>query len=443
MTKELRFTSATGKAKRLPQLDQQQQEAPLVLLQQSGMESEKKTSPNAHDGVIVIGAGAAGLTAAYDLHRKNIPVQVLEAHPTEFGGRVRKLEGFADFPIDAGGEWIHFHPRILSKIVDDPSFARNDHFEVKPYKFAPFYEFRGGKKWVLKYPRHEENEIVYKFTKGYTWHDFFQNFIAKSLDIQYGCVVQSIDYSTARITVKCRNGRVFFGSQVIVAVSLPILQDDDITFVPQLPPAKKKAIDNVPFGPGLKVFLEFSSQFYHNNFGIQTKKHGERVFYNEMAFQRNPNKRNILAVYVYGDVALKYTHLGDDAIIQRLVEELDGAYKGKASRTYIKGFVQNWTCSEPFIRGAFSSYRKGMKPMWTILQPVDKKIFFAGEHLPPNGADYGYVTGAALSGRNAATAVQCVQKGEKPPFLWKAWMVHVLGTVMFGFEQRLFFNDTD
>ena len=49
--------------------------------------------------VIIIGAGAAGLTAAYDLHRKHIPFHILEAHST-LGGRMRKLEGFADYPID-------------------------------------------------------------------------------------------------------------------------------------------------------------------------------------------------------------------------------------------------------------------------------------------------------------------------------------------------------
>ena len=379
------------------------------------------------------------------MKRKNIPVTLLEAHPTEFGGRVRKLDGFADHRIDLGGEWLHFEPKILSKIVDDPSFARADHFQVKTYKFAPFYEWRG-KSWVLKYSRADEDEVVYKFINGYTWYDFFADFIAKSLDIHYGCVVQSIDYSSleiGRVTVKCQNGRVFHGSQVIIAVPLPILQDGDITFVPELPPAKQKAIANVPFGSGLKVFLEFSEKFYYNNFGIQSKKRGERIFYNEMVGQKNPHQRNILGVYAYGDVALKYTELSDEAIIQKLLGELDEAYDGKASRSYMQGFVQNWTSSEPYIRGLFSSYRKGMKPMYTIMQPVDNKLFFAGEHLPPNGVDYGYVTGAALSGRQAATAVDCVRKGAKVPFNRKAAAVHVLGTVMMGLEQRLFFNDLD
>ena len=56
--------------------------------------------------IIVIGAGAAGLTAGHLLEQRGIEFEILEAAPI-YGGRVRKLEGFADFPIDLGAEWIH------------------------------------------------------------------------------------------------------------------------------------------------------------------------------------------------------------------------------------------------------------------------------------------------------------------------------------------------
>jgi len=48
--------------------------------------------------IIVVGAGAAGLTAGHLLEQRGIDFEILEARPTS-GGRVRKLEGFADFPI--------------------------------------------------------------------------------------------------------------------------------------------------------------------------------------------------------------------------------------------------------------------------------------------------------------------------------------------------------
>ena len=50
---------------------------------------------------IVIGAGAAGLAAAERLVADGLEVTVLEASDRA-GGRVRHLEGFADFDIELG-----------------------------------------------------------------------------------------------------------------------------------------------------------------------------------------------------------------------------------------------------------------------------------------------------------------------------------------------------
>ncbi len=49
--------------------------------------------------VVIVGAGVAGLTAGYLLEQSGVEFEILEAR-SEYGGRVRKLEGFADFPID-------------------------------------------------------------------------------------------------------------------------------------------------------------------------------------------------------------------------------------------------------------------------------------------------------------------------------------------------------
>ena len=70
--------------------------------------------------VLVIGAGAAGLAAGYILDRYGVDFEILEAGP-EIGGRTKRLDGFADFPIDLGAEWIHTDPSILAELIDDTS----------------------------------------------------------------------------------------------------------------------------------------------------------------------------------------------------------------------------------------------------------------------------------------------------------------------------------
>jgi predicted NAD/FAD-dependent oxidoreductase len=56
--------------------------------------------------VLIIGAGSAGLYAAKVLLEQGITVTILEAG-NEHGGRVKPLQGFADFNTEAGAEFVH------------------------------------------------------------------------------------------------------------------------------------------------------------------------------------------------------------------------------------------------------------------------------------------------------------------------------------------------
>jgi len=52
--------------------------------------------------IVIIGAGPAGLTAAYQLSKKGFPVTVLEADPQYVGGISRTVE-YKGFRFDIGG----------------------------------------------------------------------------------------------------------------------------------------------------------------------------------------------------------------------------------------------------------------------------------------------------------------------------------------------------
>ena len=56
--------------------------------------------------VLIIGAGVAGLSAAWRLQRENIAATVLEARD-RIGGRVWTSHDFADIPVEFGAELIH------------------------------------------------------------------------------------------------------------------------------------------------------------------------------------------------------------------------------------------------------------------------------------------------------------------------------------------------
>jgi hypothetical protein len=70
-----------------------------------------------YDGkVIVIGAGAAGLYAGYILKSKGIDFTILEASSV-YGGRMGQLNGFADYSIDTGAQWMHGRNSIIADLV--------------------------------------------------------------------------------------------------------------------------------------------------------------------------------------------------------------------------------------------------------------------------------------------------------------------------------------
>jgi monoamine oxidase len=66
--------------------------------------------------VVVIGAGAAGLYAGWTLQDEGASVTILEASAVH-GGRLRVLEGFADFPIELGAEEVHGERSILHTLL--------------------------------------------------------------------------------------------------------------------------------------------------------------------------------------------------------------------------------------------------------------------------------------------------------------------------------------
>ena len=70
-----------------------------------------------YDGkVIIVGAGAAGLYAGYILKSRGIDFSILEACDI-YGGRMGKLNGFADYPIDIGAQWMHGSNSIVADLV--------------------------------------------------------------------------------------------------------------------------------------------------------------------------------------------------------------------------------------------------------------------------------------------------------------------------------------
>ncbi|CAB9514645.1 Peroxisomal N(1)-acetyl-spermine/spermidine oxidase [Seminavis robusta] len=354
--------------------------------------------------VIVIGAGAAGLTAAYDIHHDtSFTYKILEASDV-IGGRLQKLEGFADFPIDIGGEWIHVPPSILDEIYNDPNENPTDTIETVQY--IQTYEEWEDEEWNT----YDLWNTDYKF-KNYTWFDFFNDWMAPGLDVELNCTVDAIDWSSTPVQLSCENGKQWAAKHVIVTSSVKVLQDHDLGFSPSLPQDTQEAIDEHYMLPGLKVFMKFQRRFYKEAFTFVEDHEDNEIpesdkYYYAATFGQDSND-NVLGMFAAGEPAEFFIGMTDNQIIGNLLEQLDDAYDGAASNNFIEGFVQDWTNST-FVKGVYTYLNDDWDSLGsipTMRQPLKDRVFLAGEAVPADNYEWGFAHEAALSGRFAAERV--------------------------------------
>lgn len=393
--------------------------------------------------VIVIGAGAAGLYAGYLLQSKGIDFTLLEASSTH-GGRMGKLTGFADYPIDTGAQWLHgrnnilgdliaknqititeddaethfwFNNSIISELPKDPFIFEEDDLPDVSFKdyahqqgFGSEYDAiieaiagdQGASASLLSAywnSKDEENWVSgdtdYKFRE--TYFDVIDQQFAQPIlgNILFNTPVTEINYEGEQVVVKSGNNQ-FTADKVIVTVPISILKLNEIQFVPALPSAKMDAFARFGMGPGMKVFLKFSQKFFDGELlgGTVCGAYADDAV-------GKVTSDNVLLAFVMGDQAEALHNLGNDAAITNaLLQELDTLFGGAATASFIESVVYDYT-NRPFIKGAYSYSTIGMGDARKVAaQPVNDKVFFAGEAMNTNG-HHQTVHGAVESGYKA------------------------------------------
>lgn len=323
--------------------------------------------------VIVIGAGAGGLSAGYFLQQQGTDFEILEASP-RYGGRMRIDTNFADFPIPLGAEWLETSTNIFAEIVNSASVP----IDIQTIADNPDRKF-----------------------VNYSWFNFFEEFIVPSITakISLDTVVQSIDYAGNQIVVKTNKGQVV-ADKVVVATPLQILKDKDIVFTPELPKSKHSAINEALIWEGFKAFFEFKSKFYgdeEHEFQITPASSGQKIYY-DAAFGQKTSK-HILGLFVVGSPAKDFISRSGDDLKNFILSELDGIYENQATPNYIKHITQNWN-DEPFIRGGYLSDHADWKKVRELGNSVANQLYFAGGEFT-DGEDWVSVHTAARSAKRA------------------------------------------
>jgi monoamine oxidase len=338
--------------------------------------SDEPAKPAFDGKVIIIGAGAGGLSAGYLLQQQGTDFEILEASSV-YGGRMRVNTDFADFPIPLGAEWIETGTGIFQEIVNDNSVQ----VDIETIADAPDQKFVNS-----------------------SWYGFFEEFIVPSIadKIVYNTVIQSIDYSSDQVIITTQNGE-YTADKVIVAVPLKILQDGDISFLPSLPGDKLDAINSTTIWEGFKAFFEFSENFYDegHEFVITPESDGEKIYY-DAALGQNTSK-HILGLFVVGKPALDFSSRSGNELRDFILSELDALYDNRATATYLKHLTQDWN-DEPFIKAGYMTDHADWRTVRTLGESVASKVYFAGGAYT-DGEDWVSVHTAAQSASKAVAGI--------------------------------------
>ncbi len=345
--------------------------------------------------VIIIGAGAAGLSAGYLLKQKGVDFTIIEAD-SQFGGRMKINTSFADFPIPLGAEWISSENLDFNPLVENEKVLEH----IKTADYLPDDEY-----WVWDNHRVLRTTLNTFFDKKFinsSWFDFFKTFVIPHIEdnIVYNTKITSIDYANTAILLKA-NQEVFVADHVIITTPLSILTSKDIRFSPALPERKLNALNEVIYWDGFKAFFEFEQKFYPSfvDFVVLPETDGQVSLYDAAWGQES--RTHILGLFSVGAPAKEYGNLTDEVFKSRFLQELDKIFEGKASKQYIKHITQNWS-KEPFAKGAYASDFTTPKTLAKLREPVDNRLYFAGDAYT-DGTDWGNVHNAISSAR------QCVE----------------------------------
>ena len=244
--------------------------------------------------------------------------------------------------------------------------------------------------------------------------------------VSYEHPVTGIDFSGDHVVVTDAEDNRFHAHQVIVTVSIGVLQSETIKLNPVLPEKTVEAYRNIGMVRGMKVPIRFKQQFWESRMGHFVTNGLASSGWAPSHYKKGTDD-HIIMCYPMGHQAQTLTDMaakadskveGDAIIVRALLDDLDQVFAGKASPEFIDAHVQDWT-ADPWVRGSYSydrleTFRSAQQSMRRQLgQPVSERLVFAGEGSNPENP--GTVPGALQEGVRAADFVHKMLTGVSNP----------------------------
>lgn len=224
-----------------------------------------------------------------------------------------------------------------------------------------------------------------------------------------------------KLQAKSSGFRLTFANQssveadcVIVAIPFSILRTVDLQV--KLPSPLKRFIEEVDLGRNEKLFAGFSQKVWERNGGFTD------AIWTDLGFteawddtQRQTDRKDGALNFFFGGDEVKAMEAGStQAVGQQFLKRLEEALPGAQAASTGKFLRTQWS-RNPFINGAYANFKPGQLTAFKEFfyvesdRPEERQdvqvgnLTFAGEHL--SDEFYGFMNGAAQTGRLAAQAV--------------------------------------
>lgn len=415
--------------------------------------------------VIIVGAGTAGLMAAWELVQTDKSVAVIEAK-NYIGGRIQTLrDPHFDLPVEMGAEFVHGNLELTKLILNK---AGADHYNVsgdmwqnkdgildEQKDFIEDYAALNKKlrepeqdisvqEFINKYLREEKFEeacfTLQNYVEGYyaARTDKASTFALReelnsSDEKQYrveGGYIKLVDYlvdqcnkkgvlfflSSPVTEITWQPGMVtalsgdqsFSAKKLLITVSIGVLQSEAIAFSPAIPQTTEAA-KKLGFGPVIKTILEFDDPFWKNKEFTQGKNLDKLSFIFSDAviptwWSYYPKKSAMLTGWSGGPNAEKIKDLTNEQILDTALQSLTDIFEITMPliRKKLKAWhVANWV-KDAYTCGGYSyEVVDGSRFKRLLTEPIENTIFFAGEGLF-EGPEIGTVEAALQTGRETA-----------------------------------------
>lgn len=225
-------------------------------------------------------------------------------------------------------------------------------------------------------------------------------------EIHYGTEVTAIDDSAATVAVSVvRNGRtsVVEADHVVCAVPFAVLRGIDIK--PELPTAKRKAIDGIEGTKISHLFIQCARRVWRRPdgqglFALSFTDTDLATILRDSTFnQRGP--RAILDLYMTGPQAERMDALDDEERLPLALTELEKIFPGISEVAEGSAF-HSWNL-DPHSRGDFVFYSQGQfAELWPHVAAPVGRIHFAGDQTAVRS---GWQDGAIESAHRAAREI--------------------------------------